>query len=52
MWSIWNAPSDRDYLNQFAGEPEPEEEEIDESDVMQGPDAPPTMEQIRNQEGM
>lgn len=27
MWSIWNAPSDRDYYDQFCGlEPEPEDD--------------------------
>ena len=36
MWSMWNAPSDRDYYGQHGfggGEPEPEEELEEEKGI-------------------
>ncbi len=36
MWTMWDAPSDRDYYGQFGPEPEPEEPEtIEEPEDLQ-----------------
>jgi hypothetical protein len=32
MWSMWNAPSDRDYDEQFNPPPDPDEDEEEDGD--------------------
>ena len=33
MWTMWDAPSDRDYYSQFAGEPDDDEDPDNELPV-------------------